>query len=194
MKKHAHHSPATIRKMRGLGVLTVFTMALAAVTAPAARAQTAQTMTRVIHVANDGGDASLRGGLVIDIAVDPGNLAVPIRDLHLLVAISQHSNQEGATLHGDRKAGNYRDLTANMPTGWQYAGLIAVPNRAGQLLWFATWHCPRGKGLQSRAKFSLLYSGDRPVVMQPGSLVITSVGNVDPRMGQVAVLAAHAPK
>jgi hypothetical protein len=187
MKKLASYSAASIRAMRGLGVLTVLTMALAAVTAPAALGQTAQTSTRAVSWGSD-------GGVVIDITVDPGSLVGHIRDLHLLVAVSQHSNQGGVTLHGDRKAGNYMDLTANMPTGWQYAGLIAVPNRAGQLLWFATWHCPQGKGLQGRATFSLLYTGDRPVVEQPGSLVITNVGNLDPRMGQVAVLSAHAPK
>jgi hypothetical protein len=48
--------------------------------------------------------------------------------------------------------------------------------------------------LQGKATFSLLYSGDRPVAEQPGSLVITNVGDVDPRTGRVALLRAHAPK
>jgi hypothetical protein len=197
MKRFTYHSPIALRALRGPWIAAVCAVALAVFGAGGAAAQTAQTTTRVVSQANDGGNANLRGCVRIDIEVDPTSpVRVPIRDLHLLVAVSRHTQQGDATVQGDRLAVNYADRTANMPAGWQYAGLIAVasPNRPGEMLWFATWHSPQGMALPGKATFSLLYCGERDVAEQPGILVITNAGSVDPRMGQVAVLKAHAPK
>src|ERR1044071_5137788 len=102
MQKLTYRS--TVVRIRGMGgprrvaLLAAALVVIAGATAPA---QTAQTMARVVTQANDGGNASLRGCIRIDIDVDPTSpVGVPIRDLHLLVAVSRHSQQGDATLQG----------------------------------------------------------------------------------------------
>lgn len=103
----------------------------------------------------------------VKITVVVRNGGANFRDLHLLVAVTNHQNGKEETLFGDPRKGQYSGPSAG--NGWvdgninthNGTGAPAGPNGNGDTAWWQTWTNPNGGGAQDT--FSIKYCGDRDV-------------------------------